>query len=111
LAFGEWWEDLGSNRVEQSQSALQRMARHGGDGQRIRSRPVRTKCVELGVSPTFHSVTKGFGTRVSRSNAGYNQIGHFGEPEEIGESVEWLCSERASFVTGFLFPVEVRVRA
>jgi len=42
---------------------------------------------------------------------GYNQIGHFGEPEEIGESVEWLCSERASFVTGFLFPVEVRVRA
>jgi hypothetical protein len=88
LAFGDWWEDLGSDRVEQSQSALQRMARHAGDGQRIRSRPVRTKFVELGVSPTFHSVTKGAGTRVSPSNAVYNQIGHFGEADEIGESVE-----------------------
>jgi len=58
------------------------------------SAAVRTKCVELGVSPTFHSVTKGVGTRVSRSNVGYNQIGHFGEADEISESVEWLCSER-----------------
>ena len=72
---------------------------------------MRTKCVELGVSPTFHSVTKGVGTRVSRSNVGYNQIGHFGEADEIAESLEWLCSERASFVTGFLFPVQVRVSA
>jgi len=31
--------------------------------------PVWAKCVELGVSPTFHSVTKGVGTRVSPSNA------------------------------------------
>jgi predicted TIM-barrel fold metal-dependent hydrolase len=40
--------------------------------------PVWAKCVELGVSPTFHSVTKGVGTRVSPSNAVYNHIGHFG---------------------------------
>jgi hypothetical protein len=111
LAFGEWWEDLGSDRVEQSQSALRRMARHASDGQRIRSRSVRTKFVELGVWPTFHSVTKGVGTRVPRSNAAYNQIGHFDEPEEIGETEEWLCSESASFVTGFPFPVEVGVPA
>ena len=39
---------------------------------------VWAKCVELGVSPTFHSVTKGVGTRVSPSNAVYNHIGHFG---------------------------------
>jgi hypothetical protein len=76
------------------------MARHAGDGLRIRSRPVRTKCVELGVSPTFHSVTKGVGKRVSRSNVGYNQIGHFGEADEISESVEWLCSERLRGIGG-----------
>jgi NAD(P)-dependent dehydrogenase (short-subunit alcohol dehydrogenase family) len=42
-------------------------------------------------------------TRVSRSNVVYNQIGYFGEPEEIGKSVEWLCLERASFVTASYF--------
>jgi NAD(P)-dependent dehydrogenase (short-subunit alcohol dehydrogenase family) len=30
----------------------------------------------------------------------------FGEPEEIGESVAWLCSERASYVTGVPMPVD-----
>jgi predicted TIM-barrel fold metal-dependent hydrolase len=40
--------------------------------------PVWKKCLELGVAPTFHSVSKGVGTRVSPSNAVYNHIGHFG---------------------------------
>src|ERR1700693_955291 len=87
---------VGGSRLRSSRaipSPLPRMARHAGDGLRIRSRPVRTKCVELGMSPTFHAVTKGVGKRVSRSNVGYNQIGHFGEADEISESVEWLCSE------------------
>jgi NAD(P)-dependent dehydrogenase (short-subunit alcohol dehydrogenase family) len=30
----------------------------------------------------------------------------FGEPEEIGESVAWLCSDRASYVTGLPMPVD-----
>ena len=30
----------------------------------------------------------------------------FGEPEEIGETVAWLCSERASYVTGLPMPVD-----
>ena len=30
----------------------------------------------------------------------------FGEPEEIGESVAWLCSDRASYVTGVAMPVD-----
>lgn len=30
----------------------------------------------------------------------------FGEPEEIGESVAWLCSDRASYVTGLAMPVD-----
>jgi len=40
--------------------------------------PVWKKCAELGVTPSFHSVSKGVGTRVSPSNAVYNHIGHFG---------------------------------
>ncbi len=40
--------------------------------------PVWKKCAELGVAPSFHSVSKGVGTRVSPSNAVYNHIGHFG---------------------------------
>jgi NAD(P)-dependent dehydrogenase (short-subunit alcohol dehydrogenase family) len=33
-------------------------------------------------------------------------IGRLGEPEEIGEAVVWLCSGRASFVTGQAFAVD-----
>jgi len=40
--------------------------------------PVWTKCLELGIAPTFHTVSKGVGTRISPSNAVYNHIGHFG---------------------------------
>jgi predicted TIM-barrel fold metal-dependent hydrolase len=40
--------------------------------------PVWAKCQELGVVPTFHTVSKGVGTRISPSNAVYNHIGHFG---------------------------------
>jgi predicted TIM-barrel fold metal-dependent hydrolase len=40
--------------------------------------PVWAKCQELGIVPTFHTVSKGVGTRISPSNAVYNHIGHFG---------------------------------
>ncbi len=33
-------------------------------------------------------------------------IGRLGKPEEIAESVVWLCSDKASFVTGVSFPVD-----
>jgi predicted TIM-barrel fold metal-dependent hydrolase len=35
------------------------------------------KCIELKVSPTFHSGTRGLAFRVSPSNFVYNHIGHF----------------------------------
>jgi NAD(P)-dependent dehydrogenase (short-subunit alcohol dehydrogenase family) len=31
---------------------------------------------------------------------GLHPIGRFGKPEEIAEAVVWMCSDRASFVTG-----------
>lgn len=33
-------------------------------------------------------------------------IGRLGQPEEIGEAVAWLCSDRASFITGAALPVD-----
>jgi hypothetical protein len=38
---------------------------------------VWTKCVELKVTPTFHTASQGVGTRLSVSNFVYNHIGHF----------------------------------
>ena len=44
--------------------------------------PVWAKCVELGVSPTFHSGSRGIGLRVSPTNFVYNHIGHFAAASE-----------------------------
>jgi predicted TIM-barrel fold metal-dependent hydrolase len=44
--------------------------------------PVWAKCVELGVAPTFHSGSRGLGTRMSPSNFVYNHIGHFAAASE-----------------------------
>lgn len=37
---------------------------------------------------------------------GLHPIGRLGRPEEIAESVVWLCSDRASFVTGHAMAVD-----
>jgi predicted TIM-barrel fold metal-dependent hydrolase len=39
--------------------------------------PFWQRCLELGVSPTFHGSTQGMGTRTSRTNYVYNHIGNF----------------------------------
>src|SRR5580693_5966571 len=39
--------------------------------------PVWAKCVELGISPTFHSASSNQGLRLSPTNFTYNHIGHF----------------------------------
>ena len=44
--------------------------------------PVWAKCVELGVSPTFHTGSRGFGLRISPTNFTYNHIGHFAVAHE-----------------------------
>ena len=33
-------------------------------------------------------------------------MGRIGEPDEVAEAVVWLCSERASFVTGHTLPID-----
>jgi hypothetical protein len=44
--------------------------------------PVWTKCIELGISPTFHSGSRGIGLRNSPTNFVYNHIGHFAAASE-----------------------------
>ena len=44
--------------------------------------PLWAKCVELGISPTFHSGSRGVGLRVSPTNFVYNHIGHFAAASE-----------------------------
>ena len=46
--------------------------------------PVWQRCVELGISPTFHASGRGqgFGLRASPSNFSYNHLGHFAAADE-----------------------------
>ena len=44
--------------------------------------PVWAKCVDLGISPTFHSGSRGVGLRNSPTNFVYNHIGHFAAASE-----------------------------
>jgi NAD(P)-dependent dehydrogenase (short-subunit alcohol dehydrogenase family) len=45
-------------------------------------------------------------SRARGENARSEPLKRLGEPEEIGEAVAWLCSERASYVTGLPMPVD-----
>jgi NAD(P)-dependent dehydrogenase (short-subunit alcohol dehydrogenase family) len=37
---------------------------------------------------------------------GLHPIGRLGRPEEVAELILWLCSDKASFVTGSYYPVD-----
>lgn len=45
--------------------------------------PLWQACVELGVSPTFHSTGMGWGSRVSSTNYVFNHIGNFAAAGEL----------------------------
>lgn len=44
--------------------------------------PVWAKCAALGVSPTFHTGSRGYGLRLSPTNFTFNHIGHFAVAHE-----------------------------
>jgi NAD(P)-dependent dehydrogenase (short-subunit alcohol dehydrogenase family) len=63
---------------------------------------VRVNAVSPGgiETPMLHRFTGGPGTDFFNQLAGMHPVGRLGRPEEIAEAVVWLCSDKASFVTG-----------
>lgn len=51
-------------------------------------------------TPMFDRFTGGIGTDAHHQVTAMHPIGRTGRPEEIAEAVLWLCSDKASFVTG-----------
>jgi NAD(P)-dependent dehydrogenase (short-subunit alcohol dehydrogenase family) len=60
------------------------------------------------VCPGFITTRMTAQTREQRSEAiiARTPMGRFGEPREIAEMVAWLCSDRASYVTGAAYEVD-----
>jgi NAD(P)-dependent dehydrogenase (short-subunit alcohol dehydrogenase family) len=73
---------------------------------------IRINAVCPGVikTPMVDRITSLRPGRVDRMTAA-EPVGRMGKPEEIAETVVWLCSEAASFVTGFPMPVDGGVAA
>jgi NAD(P)-dependent dehydrogenase (short-subunit alcohol dehydrogenase family) len=63
---------------------------------------VRVNAVSPGgiETPMFDRFTGGIGTDAHHQVTAMHPIGRTGRPEEIAEAVLWLCSDKASFVTG-----------
>jgi NAD(P)-dependent dehydrogenase (short-subunit alcohol dehydrogenase family) len=51
-------------------------------------------------TPMLDRFTGGPGTEFFNQLAAMHPVGRLGKPEEIAEAVLWLCSDKASFVTG-----------
>lgn len=63
---------------------------------------IRVNAISLGgiETPMFDRFTGGIGTDAHHQVTAMHPIGRTGRPEEIAEAVLWLCSDKASFVTG-----------
>ena len=57
-------------------------------------------------TPMFDRFTDAIGTEAHDQIAALHPIGRTGRPEEIAEAVLWLCSDKASFVTGQTLAVD-----
>ena len=80
------------------------LARRFGDGLRVNA-----------IAPGFFVATQNRGVLIDESG-NYTEraqtiiartpMGRFGAPEELNGTVQWLCSDAASFVTGAVIPID-----
>ena len=54
---------------------------------------------------TFDRMIAGDPGLLERASA-QEEMGRFGQPEEVAECVVWLCSDAASFVNGHAMPID-----
>lgn len=66
---------------------------------------IRTNAVCPGVIST-PMIQNGPPAEIVEMMVSAHPIGRMGEPEEVAELLLWLCSDRASFVTGSIIPVD-----
>jgi 3-hydroxybutyrate dehydrogenase len=69
---------------------------------------IRVNCVCPGYirTPMVEYVIQHEGPQLEEQMAAREPIGRLGKPEEIAETVVWLCSDAASFVTGHAMAVD-----
>ncbi|AII11422.1 SDR family NAD(P)-dependent oxidoreductase [Rhodococcus opacus] len=65
---------------------------------------VRINAVAPG--PIATAMTAAVPTDVMNSIVGRTAAGRYGQPDEVGQAVAWLCSDQASYVNGALLPVD-----
>ena len=67
---------------------------------------IRVNSVCPGVIETPMVAQAGSDSKMVDSLIAAEPVGRMGQPREIGDAVAWLCSDRASFVTGHCMPVD-----
>jgi NAD(P)-dependent dehydrogenase (short-subunit alcohol dehydrogenase family) len=67
---------------------------------------VNAVCPGMIETPMLQRLDQQSGGRVAGSMARMHPVGRLGAPAEIAEAAVWLCSERASFITGLALPVD-----
>jgi NAD(P)-dependent dehydrogenase (short-subunit alcohol dehydrogenase family) len=77
-----------------TKAAALEYAQHGIRINAVGPGPIETPLLEVGTGGDPHSY------------AGFVPMGRIGQPEEVANTVIWLCSDAASFVTGHTLPVD-----
>jgi NAD(P)-dependent dehydrogenase (short-subunit alcohol dehydrogenase family) len=67
---------------------------------------VNAVCPGLIRTPMVERATGGDARTEAQFAAIFEPMGRMGSPEEVAEAVVWLCSEAASFITGYAMAVD-----
>lgn len=66
---------------------------------------VNAVCPAVIRTPMIDRVTKE-DNEALKSFESMHPVGRLGEPKEVAEAIYWLCSDKASFITGAAFPID-----